>query len=215
MIGATVLVGALGLLAGLAVADLTTTRAPQGTTPEVAGPPTTGGAATSVAPTTATTAPASTTTTEPVGTSPPITSATTTSTAPTTTTATVPGTTAPTLATTTTAAPTTTRPRTTTTTRGLPAVISVSYLQDASGALVVPKRGGATITLLNSGGQPGQWLLSPIAGSGFTMAITSGTLGPGQSLTLTVTDQSGTSRSSSLSGIVAPNTRVTIGLVVR
>ena len=73
--------------------------------------------------------------------------------------------------------------------------------------------GSATITLVNSGGSPGQWLLSPPAGD-LAMSATQGTLAPGEQLSITVTDRVGEARRTSISGFVAPAQRVTVPVTV-
>lgn len=122
--------------------------------------------------------------------------------------------TTPTLPAPTTGVPTTTI-RTTTTTQTLPALLSLSYLQDANGALVVKPRGSATVTIVNNGGQSGQWFLSSGAPSILAMSATSGTLAPGGSFTITVTDIGGTPFTSAITGVVAPNVRINIKVTVK
>jgi hypothetical protein len=192
--GIVVGVVVVGLGAGLVVADLTT--APRGD--EDAGPvPTSSrveppGTASTTSTTTGTTAPTTTRST----TSSPL--STTTSGVPTTTVVTTVPTTLP---------PTTAPPTTT------PALITVSYLQDPTGALVVPAGGSGTITLVNTGGAPGQWLLRASAGD-LVLSATQGTLAPGEQVTVVVTDPVGEPRRTEVGGFVAPSQRVAVPVVV-
>lgn len=112
----------------------------------------------------------------------------TTTTAATSTTSAVSTTLAPT-----TAAPSTTQRQVVTTTSVVvappstfaPPHIQVTYPADAAGRLVIPRGGSATFTISNTGGLASQWLVS---GTGFSTggSATRGTLGPGQSTSVTV-----------------------------
>lgn len=209
----------VGILAGLGVADLTTTAGPPASGPAdlaASGPGSSTTAASPTTPTTATTTVGPDLTSTVPSTAPPTAPSTTAapvvtsaSTVATTAVVTTPApTTVLTTVAPTTAAPTTTRPP-------APALITVSYEKDMSGALSLARLGSGTITLVNSGGQVGQWLLAPAPGAPLAMGpATSGQLAPGQSVTLTVTDRGGEPRATSISGVVAPNTRVTVTVVI-
>lgn len=192
---ALVLVVLAGLGSGLWVADVTsrpkrteTATAPGSTTTSTAAPETT---------------PIDSVTTEPAL---PSTTASSPSTTPTST---MPTTTVSTFLTTTTRPPTTTAPPTT---QPPPALISVSYLQDPSGRLVVPPGGSATLTLVNTGGQPGQWFLR--VSSEFRLSATDGSLAPGERITITVSDLVRAPHSATITGFLAPTQRVAIPVVV-
>lgn len=137
------------------------------------------GSSTSIATTTSsTTAPSTSapTTTEPAPSS---------TTGPSTTAAPVPTTEAPT--TTSVVVPTTVvtlPPPTTVAPTFAPSRVVVSYGADASGRLVVPRTGSATLVITNEGGLAQQWL---VTGTGFTtIGATQGTLGPGQTVTVSI-----------------------------
>lgn len=124
---------------------------------------------------------------------------------------------------TTTTRPTTTRP-TTTVTVTVPstvitntpqtvylAAINVVYSQDSSGTLVIPKNGRALIQLSNSGGESGQWLFT-LNAAGYRLSQTSGQLGPGESISVTVSEVQGSAHSGNLGLLVAPGDRYSINL---
>lgn len=162
----------VGFVVGFALGG----RGPGSTTDTV----TAAGSSTSIATTSTTAAPPTSeptsTTTEPAPSSttrPPTTEAPAPTTeAPTTTTIPVPTTVA-------TPSPPTTVPPT-----FAPSRVVVSYGADGSGRLVVPRSGSATLVITNEGGLAQQWL---VTGTGFTaVGATQGTLGPGQTVTVSI-----------------------------
>jgi hypothetical protein len=83
----------------------------------------------------------------------------------------------------------------------VPSRVVVSHGADPAGRLVIPRLGSATLVITNQGGLAQQWL---VTGTGFTTAgPTQGSLGPGQTVTVTVLPPPGELPSSELTGIIS------------
>lgn len=215
-VAAVVAVGVAGIAAGLGVADLTSPAVTTGSSLQIAGPPgSTPGGAPGPSGTTSPSAPETPTTDTTTPSTSPSTSAASTTLV--TTTSTLLPTTPSTVATTATTRVVTTPPPTAPpeTEPPLPAVITVSYVQDASGALVITQGSAATVTLFNSGGSAGQWFLSPSNQSQISLSLSQGTIGPGESVTIAVRHIGTGPATAAITGVVAPSTRVTIKVTVR
>jgi hypothetical protein len=131
----------------------------------------------------------------------------TTSSSPPTSTTTVPTTVAPTTtAPTTVVAPTSTTPvtvavPTTVATTVAPSRVVVSHATDGSGRLIIPRHGSANLVITNQGGLAQQWL---VTGTGFTtVGASQGTLGPGQTVTVTLVAPPGELPSGEINGTVS------------
>jgi hypothetical protein len=75
----------------------------------------------------------------------------------------------------------------------------------------VPRNGTAIIQLTNTGGQQGQFSLS-LPTPEYSLSQTSGTVAPGDTVTVTVRETRNKAHSSAINAVVSPGTRLTIVL---
>jgi hypothetical protein len=201
-------VGVLGLVIGLGVADLTgphqgAVASTGGGPPAAAAPP-----APSAAPSPGS-APGSSTTAAPTTTAPASTSTTAADTSSSSSSSTVTTTASSSSSTTPSTAVATSSVATLPPSTAAPATIEVAFSQDSDGALVVPRNGTATIELTNTGGERGQWSFS-LPTPDYTLSQTSGTVDPGQRVTVTVHENKNKPHTATINAVVSPGTRLTV-----